>query len=49
VPPPPRRNVDPRAGDALVPQSADLLVTAEGLVLVSDLNAGLTITQFEGG
>jgi hypothetical protein len=48
VPPPPTVNVDPRAGDALVPQSADLLVTAEGLVLVSDLNAGLTITQFEG-
>ena len=48
VPPPPPKNVDPRAGAALVPQSADLLVTAEGLVLVSDLNAGLTITQFEG-
>jgi hypothetical protein len=49
VPPPPPRNVDPRAGDALVPQSADLVVSAEGLVFVSDLNAGLTITQFEGG
>jgi hypothetical protein len=49
VPPPPARNVDPRAGRALVPQSADLLVTAEGLVLVSDLNAGISIMQFEGG
>ena len=48
VPPPPVRNIDPRASSALVPQSADLIVTAEGLVFVSDLNAGLTIMQFEG-
>jgi hypothetical protein len=48
VPPPPARNVDPRAGQALVPQSADLIVSAEGLVIVSDLNAGLAILQFEG-
>jgi hypothetical protein len=49
VPPPPARNVDPRAGRALVPQTADLIVTAEGLVIASDLNAGLSIMQFEGG
>jgi hypothetical protein len=48
VPPPPARNVDPRAGAALVPQTADLIVTAEGLVIASDLNAGLSIMQFEG-
>lgn len=48
VPPPPARNVDPRAGHALVPQSADLIVSAEGLVVVSDLNAGLALFQFEG-
>jgi hypothetical protein len=49
MPPPPARNVDPRASSALVPQSADLIVTAEGLVFASDLNAGLSIMQFEGG
>jgi hypothetical protein len=48
VPPPPARNVDPRASGALVPQSADLIVTAEGLVIASDLNAGISLLQFEG-
>jgi hypothetical protein len=48
VPPPPARNVDPRASGALVPQSADLIVTAEGLVVASDLNAGISLIQFEG-
>ena len=48
MPPAPARNIDPRASSALVPQSADLIVTPEGLVFVSDLNAGLTIMQFEG-
>jgi hypothetical protein len=40
--------VDPRASGALVPQSADLIVTAEGLVIASDLNAGISLIQFEG-
>jgi hypothetical protein len=40
--------VDPRASGALVPQSADLIVTAEGLVVASDLNAGISLIQFEG-
>jgi hypothetical protein len=48
VPPPPARNVDPRASGALVPQSADLIVSAEGLVVASDLNAGISLMQFEG-
>jgi hypothetical protein len=48
VPPPPARNVDPRASGALVPQSADLIVSAEGLVVASDLNAGISLIQFEG-
>jgi hypothetical protein len=47
VPPGPARNVDPRASGALVPQSADLLVTAEGLVIASDLNAGISLMEFE--
>ena len=48
VPPPPARNVDPRASGALVPQSADLIVSADGLIVASDLNAGLSLIQFEG-
>jgi hypothetical protein len=48
VPPPPVRNVDPRAGDALVTQTSDLVVSAEGLVYVSDLNAGISILEFKG-
>jgi hypothetical protein len=48
VPPPPAQNVDPRASGALVPQSADLIVSAEGLVVASDLNAGISLIQFKG-
>lgn len=48
VPPPPAQNVDPRASGALVPQSADLVVSAEGLVVASDLNAGISLIQFKG-
>ncbi|HET9969415.1 MAG TPA: hypothetical protein VFQ68_14365 [Streptosporangiaceae bacterium] len=47
VPPPPARNVDPRAGGALVPQSADLVVSPEGLIVASDLNAGISLIQYE--
>jgi hypothetical protein len=43
VPPPPARNVDPRASGTLVPQSADLIVSAEGLIIASDLNAGISL------
>jgi hypothetical protein len=48
VPPPPTRNIDPRASSTLVPQSADLIVSADGLVIASDLNAGLSIMAYEG-
>ena len=48
VPPPPAQNVDPRASGALVPQSADLVVSTEGLIVASDLNAGISLIQFEG-
>jgi hypothetical protein len=48
VPPPPARNVDPRASGALVPQSADLVVSVDGLVIASDLNAGISLIQFKG-
>ena len=50
VPPPPAAIVDPRAaGGALVPQTADLVVSTEGLVIASDLNGGLSLMQFGGG
>lgn len=50
VPPPPTRWHDPRvtAGTPLVPQSADLIVSTDGLVIASDLNAGLSIIEFAG-
>ena len=49
VPPPPTAIHDPRTpGAELITQSADLLVLEDGLVLVSDLNGGLSILQFEG-
>jgi len=48
VPPGPARNIDPRASRALAPQSSDLVVSAEGIVFASDLNAGLSLMQFEG-
>jgi hypothetical protein len=49
VPPPPARILDPRTpGGPLVPQTADLLVTADGVVITSDLNAGLSIIEFRG-
>lgn len=49
VPPPPSEWHDPRvSGGPLVPQTADVVVSADGLVIASDLNAGLSIMQFEG-
>jgi hypothetical protein len=49
VPPGPARTVDPRVSHVVrVPQTADVLVTQDGLVLASDLNGGLSLMQFEG-
>jgi hypothetical protein len=49
VPPPPRRIHDPRTpGGPLVPQTADLIVSDDGLIITSDLNAGLSIIEFDG-
>jgi hypothetical protein len=49
VPPPPSRIHDPRTpGGPLVPQTADLIVSDDGLIITSDLNAGLSLIQFEG-
>ena len=46
--PPRAQRVNFTASSALVPQSADLVVSADGLVIASDLNAGLSIMVYEG-
>ena len=49
VPPNPERMFDPRPGRPQVIQSADCFVDTEGVMYVTDPNAGLNILQFEGG
>jgi len=48
VPPPPATLIDPRPNVALAAKSADIYVTADGLMFVSDWNAGLNVLQYEG-
>jgi hypothetical protein len=48
VPPAPGKLVDTHTGVALAPQSCDVLVTTDGLMYVSDWNAGLHVLQYEG-
>jgi hypothetical protein len=48
VPPVPARLIDPRPNVTLAAKSADVYVTKEGLMYVSDWNAGLNVLQFEG-
>ena len=48
VPPPPRRLIDPRPNVSLAAQTCDVYVTPEGLMYVSDWNAGLHVMQYEG-
>jgi hypothetical protein len=48
VPPEPERLVDIRPNAAKVIQSCDVLVDANGLMYVTDTNAGLYILQYEG-
>jgi hypothetical protein len=47
VPAPPARLVDIRPGAVPVTQSCDVLVTTEGLVFVTDTNAGLSILRYD--
>jgi hypothetical protein len=47
VPPAPKKLVDTHTGVALAPQSCDVYVTPEGLMYVSDWNAGLHVLQYE--
>jgi len=46
VPPPPRTLVDPRPGIKLITHSADLYVTADGLIFVTDYNGGLYVLEY---
>jgi len=48
VPPVPRRLIDPRPNVSLAPKTADIFVTTDGLMFVSDWNAGLNVLQYEG-
>ncbi len=48
VPNAPTRLVDIRPGAALATQSCDVLATTEGLLFVTDTNAGLSVMEFSG-
>jgi hypothetical protein len=48
IPPPPKKLVDPRPNVSLAAKSADIFVSADGLIYVSDWNAGLNVLQYEG-
>jgi len=48
VPPPPSRLVDPRPNRSLVTQTADVTVTADGVVYLTDYNAGLYVAEYSG-
>jgi hypothetical protein len=48
VPPVPKRLIDPRPNIALAAKTADIYVASDGLMFVSDWNAGLHVLQYEG-
>jgi hypothetical protein len=48
VPPLPKRLIDPRPNIARAAKSADIYVTTEGLMYVTDWNAGLNVLQYQG-
>ena len=48
VPPAPARLIDPRPNVALAAKTADVYVTREGLMYVSDWNGGMHVLQYEG-
>jgi hypothetical protein len=49
VPPNPERMFDPRPNRPQVIQSCDCFVDPQGVMYLTDSNAGLNILQFEGG
>jgi hypothetical protein len=48
VPPAPQRLIDPRRNVSLAAKTCDVYVTPEGLMFVSDWNAGMHVLQYEG-
>jgi hypothetical protein len=48
VPPIPPKLIDPRPNIALDAKTADLFVTTEGLMFVSDWNAGMHVLEYKG-
>jgi hypothetical protein len=48
VPPTPNKLIDPRPNVMLAAKSADVYVTTDGVMFVSDWNGGLNVLQFEG-
>ena len=48
VPPAPRKMIDPRPKVSLAAKTADLYVMPDGLMFVTDWNAGLNVLQYEG-
>jgi hypothetical protein len=47
VPPPPKGLVDPRPGIKLISHSADVYVTRDGFLYVTDYNGGLYVLEYE--
>jgi hypothetical protein len=48
VAPPPTRILDPRPGNALAPQTCDVNVQPDGIIYLSDWNAGLHVLAYDG-
>jgi len=48
VPPRPKKLIDPRPNVALAAKTADIYAASDGILYVSDWNAGLNVLQFEG-
>ena len=48
VPPAPARLLDPRPNVALAAKSADVFVSTDGLMYVTDWNAGLNVLEYQG-
>jgi hypothetical protein len=48
VPPTPAKLIDPRPNVALAAKTADIYVRPDGLMYVSDWNAGLRVLEYQG-
>ena len=48
IPPPPAKILDPRPGNALAPQTCDINVQPDGIMYLTDWNAGLHVLRYEG-